>query len=77
MDPVVSTRNGVPPEGWASDPPGGVPRTLDPDTAPHPAPTEGGPAPLPAEDLPNEPPQVPPHREAAPGGAKRSHHARK
>lgn len=72
MDPVISTRNGVPPEGWASDPPGGVPRTPDPDVAPHEVPTPAEPEPGP--DLPeNEPPQSPPHREAA----KRSHHARK
>lgn len=63
---VISTRNGVPPENWLdSDPPGGVPRTPDPDTHPHPAPGEGGPQPGQQSDLPmNEPPQVPPSREA-------------
>lgn len=78
MDGVISTRNGVPPEPQASDPPGGVPRTPDPDTRPHPAPTEGKPQPHDGGELPNEPPPVPPRREAHHGngnhGNHRSHH---
>lgn len=67
MSGVISTRNGVPPETQASDPPGGVPRMPDPETAPHPAPSEGGrPAPQPQDTPPvNQPPPVPPRREAA------------
>lgn len=69
-DGVISTRNGVPPE--SSDPPGGVPKVPDSDPRPHPAPTESEPAP--AVDLPdNEPPPVPPRREAQ----HRSHHRHK
>lgn len=57
----ISTRNGVPPA--ASDPPGGIPRTPDPDPAPHAVPTPAEPELLP--DLPvNEPPLLPPRREA-------------
>lgn len=71
FEPVISIRNGVPPDAappqYASDPPGGIPKTPDPDTRPHPTPTEGHPRPTPATDLPeNEPPPVPPKREAAP-----------
>lgn len=71
----ISTRNGVPPV--ASDPPGGIPRHPDPDTHPHPAPSEGGPKPA-TTDLPlNEPPLLPPRREAGRVGEPRVevHHA--
>lgn len=58
---VIGTRNGVPPA--ASDPPGGIPRTPDPDVQPHAVPTPAEPELLP--DLPvNEPPMMPPRREA-------------
>lgn len=57
----ISTRNGVPPV--LSDPPGGVPRQPDPDVQPHAVPTPAEPELLP--DLPvNEPPKIPPTREA-------------
>lgn len=69
MGEVISTRNGVPPQGnvTASDPPGGLPRKPDTDREPHQVPVPDVQDP----DLPeNEPPQVPPTREAH----RRNHH---
>lgn len=74
MSEVISTRNGVPPT--LSDPPGGTPRTPDPDVEPHQVPTPADPEP--GADLPvNEPPQTPPRREAQGDVKPRSHHAKK
>lgn len=65
MGEVISTRNGVPPA--MSDPPGGVPRQPDTDPEPHQVPVPDVQDP----DLPeNEPPMMPPTREAH----RRNHH---